>query len=57
MKKLTNKDYTIAWNEKTTAGYLPKSFNCSQKDVAWHMKNLKALPNLCYDVNVTPRKV
>ena len=50
------KDYTIAWNEKTIVGYLPKSFNCSQKDIAWYMKNLKDIPNLCYDVNVTPRK-
>lgn len=51
------KDYTISWNEKTSNGFLPKSFHCQKKEVSWHLKNLKALPDLCYDVNVTARKV
>lgn len=50
MKKVSNKDYTIYWKEKTSNGVKSKSFDVEKKNIAWHMKNLKNASDVCYDV-------
>ena len=56
LKKVVNKDYTISWKEKTSSGVKEKSFHVEKKNVAWHVKNLSKVPEVCYDVNVEIRK-
>lgn len=53
MKKSLIQTHSIHFQEKTSRGFIDKSFDCPKEHLEWHLTQLK---KMCYAIKVETKK-
>ena len=56
MKKSTIKTHRISFQEKTSKGFVDRSFDTPKEHLEFHLSNLRKMPNLIHGVVVTAKQ-
>ena len=56
MKKTLGKSIKISFQEKTSKGFVDRSFDTPKEHLEFHLSNLRKMPNLIRGVVVTAKQ-